>query len=417
MKVQVAVDGISYRVKIKDGYEIDKIKERTRHKWTYMDTTEVAKLVGNEGHAFLPGHLVNGKKAKHCVGMQLFVLDFDTGISFMEIQKRCNLYNLPISFAYHTFSSSEKQERFRLIFVHETLIEDTYIIKVTLAMLHKIFPESDKNCINMDRLFLGGKKLIHGDENASFALVQLLSALHVSIDTNNNYKRNLQSFCRKQNILMVNNKAAMGEENVLSTIDKNDDFMDSAIIHIIGDTTKSSFFVIERKGKQPSNIRQEKRKLKRVEIFANKSCQLLEDFLSGKTLDHNEKFLIISNMRYVNGGEKVFLEILEQYYDSASLEKWKNDLKYMCGYKPKRCSADVCPYFESCNQNGTIVDTISVDRRVYKTKNDIFYPLEDAVECLKASLEKAYQSKEIGVHLIKAQTSIGKTTQYIDLIM
>lgn len=53
---------------------------------------------------------------------------------------------------------------------------------------------------------------------------------------------------------------------------------------------------------------------------------------------------------------------------------------------------------------------------MYKIKEDILYSLEETVGCLKESLEKAYLSREVGVHLIKAQTSIGKTTQYIDLV-
>ena len=418
MNAWMAVDGMFYKMKPQDTYEFDKIKERTRHRWAYMNIASVAKLVGEEGHAFLSGHLVNGKKADDCTGMQVFGLDFDTGISFSEIQERCRRINLPITFAYYTFNSSKTQERFRVVFVHETLIEDKFIIKLAVQMFHKIFPECDKNCTNLDRLFLGGKELIYCDENATFALVQLLSLFNKSIDVNKNYKRNLQSFCRKQNILMINNRAAMGDGNILAMLDENDDFMESAIIHIIGDATKTSFFVIERRSVHQSNIRQEKRKQKRIDIpSVDSGCRLLDDFMNGEMLEHNERFMIASNLRYIKGGEKKFLDVLEQYYDSGTVEKWTKDLKYMCDYKPMRCSADICPYFELCNHNGTIADTIITDRRVYKLEEDTFYPLEDAVENLKESIESAYQSKGIGVHLIKAQTSIGKTTQYIDLVM
>lgn len=418
MKVQMAVDEMSYKTKPKNGYDYDKIKERTRYNWTQVDIEEAANLIGNKGHAFLPGHLVNGKKASNCMGMQIFALDFDDGTTFVEIQEKCRLLQLPISFAYHTFSSSDQKERFRVVFVHETLIDDQFIIKLTMQMFHHIFRKSDKSCTNMDRLFLGGKKLIFCNKNATFALVQLLYIFHQSIDVNNNYKRQLQSFCRNQNILMVNNRAVMGDGNILSTFDKNDDFMESAIIHIIGDSLKPSFFVFERTGEHPSNSRQEITKKKRIDIsFASNGCLLLNDFLRGELLNHNEKFLIASNLRHITSGEKKFLEVLEKHYDDETLMKWKNDFKYMCGYKPMRCSADICPYYETCVHYGTIVDTLSIDRKVYKVNKDEYIPLEEAVEELKDCLEKAYQSIGTGVHLIKAQTSIGKTTQYIDLIM
>lgn len=415
MKVQVGVDNVGYKNK-PDKFGIIDAKKRAARWWMEIDVSELAKKVSS-GHAILPGHLVGGNKSSNCVGMQVFGLDFDNGISFVEIQERCRLCNLPISFAYHTFSSSEQQERFRVIFVHEVLIKDPFIIKLAIQMFHKIFPESDKNCTNIDRLFLGGKNLIYCDENASFALVQLLPLFHESIAINNNYKRNLQRFCKKQNILMLNNRALMGDGNILSTFDKTDDFMESAIKHIIGDSTKSSFFVMER-GEHQSNIRIEKRKQKKIDIsYVDSGCQLLNDFMNGEILEHNQRFLIISNLFYINGGKNKFFEILKRYYDSETVQKWRKDLGYMLDYKPMRCSADICPYFESCNHHGTMVDTISADRKVYKIKDDVFYPLEESVECLKESLERAYQNKGIGVHLIKAQTSIGKTTQYIDLIM
>lgn len=416
MNVWMAIDKKAYSQKPQNHYEFNEIRERTRGNWESVDLAVAAGLIGDERHALLPGHLVGGNSASNCVGMQVFGLDFDSGITFAEIQKRCESYRLPIAFAYHTFSSSEKQERFRVVFVHETLIEDMFIVKIAMQMFHKLFPESDKNCTDLSRLYLGGKELIYCDETANFALVQLLPLFHQALDVNQNYKRNLEQFCSKQKILMINGKAAMGDEDILATLDKNDDFMDSAIIHIIGETTKTSFFVIER-GKHPSNIRQAKIKQKRIDLSSeNSGCHLLDDFLSGIELNHQEKFIIISNLRAINGGEKIFLEILEKYYDEETLEKWKTDLKYMCGYKPMRCSADVCPYFASCYQYGTILNTLSTNRKVYRTREEVYYPLEEAVACLKENLETAYQSHGIGIHLIKAQTSIGKTTQYIDLI-
>lgn len=416
MNVWMAIDKKAYSQKPKNNYEFNEIKTRTRDRWGSVDLAEAARLIGDNGHAFLPGHLVGGNSASNCVGMQVFGLDFDDGITFAEIQKRCERYHLPIAFAYHTFRSSEEQERFRVVFVHETLIEDMFIVKIVMQIFHKLFPESDKNCTNPDRLYLGGKRIIYCDETAAFALVQLLPFFHKALDENQHYKRNLENFCSKQKILMINNKAAMGDGNVLATLVENGDFTDSAIIHIIGETTKSPFFVIER-GKHQSNIRQAKIKQKRIDISSgNSGCHLLDDFLSGIEVNHQEKYIIITNLRHINGGEKMFLGTLEKYYDEETLEKWKTALKYMCGYKPMRCSADVCPYFASCYQSGTILDTLSTNRKVYKTREEVYYPLEEAVTCLKENLEAAYRHHGIGIHLIKAQTSIGKTTQYIDLI-
>ncbi len=89
--------------------------------------------------------------------MQLFVLDFDGGYTFAEFKRKCDMAGLKVTYAYHTFSSTEQKEKFRAVFVCEELVEDVFIIKTMLKMLHKIFPQCDSICKNPDRMFFGGK--------------------------------------------------------------------------------------------------------------------------------------------------------------------------------------------------------------------------------------------------------------------
>lgn len=335
-----------------------------------------------------------------------YIIDHRTTPDFVQ---------LPISFAYHTFSSSPKLEKFRVVFVSEVLIEDKFVISVIINMLHKVFPECDPLCKNLDRVFMGGKDLIYCNENAAVALVQIFSAFNQTLDKENNYTRAIERFCKRNKILMINNRAAMGDENILLTIETSDDLLDSAIIHTIAQTTNSSIFIIENKGLHQRNSREEKKKLKRVDIGDGGACQLLKDFLNGEDLRHDEKFAIATNLIQINGGRKLFLDTIEQTYGICTKEKWEKDIFYMCCYYPMRCSNSFCPYYDNCNQHGTIVDTLSIDRKVYREEEQ-YYPMDEAVELLKDNLEQAYRSQGQGVHLIKAQTAIGKTTQYIDLI-
>ena len=416
MKVQVGVENLSYKYK-PDVSGIIASKRRASSNWIEdVDIKDLADCVGNKGHAFVPAHLVGGMKSENCTGMQLFGLDFDDGISFTEIQERCRQLQLPISFAYHTFNSCSELEKFRVIFVLEVVLEDSFVIDIIINMLHKIFPECDPLCKNLDRVFMGGKDLICCNENAAVALVQIFSAFNHVLDQKGNYLRELSNFCKKNKILMINNRAAMGDENILSTIDKNDVFVDSTTIHIIAQTTKKSFFVIENKGLHQRNSRKENTKLKRVDIGEKSTCQLLNDFLDGEDLGHDEKFAIATNLLQINGGKKLFLDTIEKVYGIASKEKWEKDISYMCCYRPMRCSNSFCPYYDNCNQIGTIVDMLSVDRKVYREEEQ-YYPMDEAVELLRDNLEQAYRCQGQGVHLIKAQTAIGKTTQYIELIM
>lgn len=412
MKVHVSLDNVGYSDKPLN--QIPKMKYRISTKWQEIELAELADLVGNKGYAMIPAHMVGGISAVNCVGIQLFALDFDHGSTFEQVKKKCDLWRLPIAFAYHTYNSSSEEERFRVVFRYHTVIEDTYIIKVVLAMLNKIFSESDSVCINPDRMFLGGKKLIYLDESAHIALVQLLFQFHESLNTNGNYKRSIENFCKKYSIMMFNHRAVMGSDEILSTFQENDDFMNSVIIHKIVENTKTSFFIMESEGRHKSITC--KRKQRNLDVNCCDGCRLLDDFNSGFELSHEERFAILSNLMHIKGGEKHFFDILEKYYDSAIYEKWKKDVNYIRTYHPKRCSDSFCPYYADCEQAGTIVDTLAIDRKVYVRKETEYYPLEEAVHCLKQNLEMAYESFDSGIHLIKAQTSIGKTTQYIELI-
>ncbi|MCD8098627.1 MAG: site-specific integrase [Lachnospiraceae bacterium] len=123
MKVRVSIDNVSYERK-PEKQEIVGAKRRACDNWQEMELETIADLVGNQGHAFIPAHLVGGIKAENCIGMQLFALDFDGGVSFEQIRGKCDGLGLPIAFAYHTFSSTQEYEKFRIVFVHETLIKD-----------------------------------------------------------------------------------------------------------------------------------------------------------------------------------------------------------------------------------------------------------------------------------------------------
>ena len=411
MKVFVSLDKNSYSKKPNN---IVRVKYSAVEGWQEIELRKLANLVGNQGHAMIPGHLVGGIGAKDCKAMQLFALDFDHGSSFQEIKRKCDSLGFPIAFAYHTYSSSEKEERFRVVFAHESLIEDEFVIKVVLAMLHKIFPESDSACKNSDRLFLGGKELIYVDENARFALVQLLIPFYEAMSRGENRKRNILIFCKWYKIVRFNDMAAMDLMERLPLYGEIDGIMERAIMHTIGESTNPSFFILESKDLHQSLTYKVKKQ--KLVIRGEDNCQLLNDFNSGRELEHNARFALLTNLRHIASGQKNFFKILEQYYDRATYEKWKKDVRYMADYHPQRCSEEFCPYYQECNHAGTIVETLAMDRKVRREEKETYFSLEEARKCLEENLEKAFLSSAFGMHLIRAQTSIGKTTAYIHLI-
>lgn len=172
MEVWVSLDNESCVTK-PCGWEIPKIKGRAAGRWQEIGLEKLADLNGNKGHAMIPAHLNGGIKSADCVAMQLLVLDFDHGCTFAQIKKRCDCMGLKMTYAYHTLSSTADEEKFRVVFVCEEVIEDLFIITAVLKILHRIFPECDHSCKNPDRMFFGGKELIYIDPSARIALVQL----------------------------------------------------------------------------------------------------------------------------------------------------------------------------------------------------------------------------------------------------
>lgn len=414
MKVHVCLDERKYLEK-PTGKEIPIIRKRVAENWMEIEMDDLAEYVSN-GYAMTPGHLVGGLKAEHCTGMQIFALDFDSKpgeeCTFREVQEKCKEIDLPISFAYHTFSSTQESERFRVVFACENLIEDTYIVKIVLAMLQRIFPKSDAACVNLDRMFLGGKHLVHKDGNARIALVQLLFAFYTAIDGGNNFQEKVRVFGKKFNILICNNKLAMGDTGIIDAIENNENVVPT-IKHIIADSKKSWFSVLECKMHQGITC---KENIRRISLENSCTCQLLTDFMNGEELEHHAKLAILTNLLHINGGVKRFFDILQGKGDEESYHRWKRNIKYLKGYCSQGCSDSFCPYYKFCAGEGTIVKTLALDRKVF-CNEERYYSLEEAVACFEENLNSAFLSPNKGIHLIKAQTALGKTTAYIKLIL
>lgn len=88
----------------------------------------------------------------------------------------------------------------------------------------------------------------------------------------------------------------------------------------------------------------------------------------------------------------------------------------MGGYHSKRCDGGFCSHFESCQHEGTIVDTLRLGRKVFQTGKEQVFTLDESWEMMEKNLQDAFESDREGIHLIKAQTAMGKTRAYVSLV-
>jgi hypothetical protein len=143
--------------------------------------------------------------------MQMFALDFDKGITYDEVKERTEKYDLPMLFAYETFSSKNR-DRFRTVFLNDASIDDVKVAKVTLQALLTIFPEADPQCKDVTRIFLGGnkKQLLHYDEsNPQVTIESIFRNMTLYLKDKHgstHYKRKIAEISDKTGIALNRNK-------------------------------------------------------------------------------------------------------------------------------------------------------------------------------------------------------------------
>lgn len=391
--------------------EIAGISMRVAQNMQERELEELADMIGNKGHAFLPALMNGGRKRENFQSMQWFVLDFDEGACFNEIFHRSAENGLDISFAYHTFSSDEKKERFRIVYIHEVPVADRQTAEMMLDMMLRVFPEADGSCRDVSRMFFGGKGIIYMDVKARFDLVDLKNAFIRAADAGENLRRNIKAFAKKHGVQVTNGQLVMGRLSDSALFDGK--WFSSNTIYI-GENRNPSFFVVRYSSLQPVKTCLPKKQ--QIDIKCAEGCRLLCDFAEGRELGHDAKFALATNFQYLHGGKKFFLEKIGDTYGAEKYEKWKRDYKYMRGYMPKKCSPDFCMYYESCDHAGTILETLLLDRKIRRIGEMHFYSLEEAYQTLLDNLQAAFSSECAGMHLIRAQTAMGKTRAYAELV-
>lgn len=155
--VKVHLMDRKYAVKPEGKYGF--ISKRITKRITEIDIDTLAEKTSS-GRAFTPAIFYGDRIIENFAQEQVFALDFDSGITVEEFLCRADQCQVIPAFVYATYSHSEKKPRFRAVFVHNCLIKDRRDASIIIGMLHQIFPEADKNCTDVSRIYLGGKGLL-----------------------------------------------------------------------------------------------------------------------------------------------------------------------------------------------------------------------------------------------------------------
>lgn len=380
-----------------------------------LDLSEIIKRVGKKGCTFTRA-ILNGATRDECFVKQIFLgLDFDGTIKMEEFRKRCEEYRIPFLFTYKTLSWSEEDYRFRAVFLMDRWISNPNLAKAANYMLAAIFPESDSSCVNLGRMFLGGKGVIEKNLDARIDVVELAREVetYYRVTKGRNYSTDIKNFGKKSGI-----KVSDGEICIFNEAEFNSDGIEDKI-------TDNGIVMLPYQKEQNGNADSVKgREIKEARPMLTsfdseslcKLCALLRDFINGKDLHHELEFLLATNLINIKGGRQLFEDNMKKM--DKLTPKWKYDLKRMSlkGYKPEQCikSKVTCPYYEKCKASSLYAKASQKIRKLESIED--FYEIKNCEDDLRKFLENAVNAKDLDIHVINAQTALGKTEQYAEIV-
>lgn len=164
MKLKVHIDTKGYTQK-PTSKEISGIKTRLQKDASFSLVTveELAQKI-RTGHSISPG-IMEGMSAKDWTEQQLFLVDIDNEedgpiLHPKDARRICSGYGLSPAFYYQTFSYCKEKPKFRIAFIMDTPVFEETMRKRIIEILVDIFPQSDKSCVNADRIFHGTNKRV-----------------------------------------------------------------------------------------------------------------------------------------------------------------------------------------------------------------------------------------------------------------
>lgn len=396
---------------------VARISNRITKRRVKISLEDFSHYVGERGVTFARA-LFKGKRNTDFFEEQvLFAVDIDKGLSYQEFMKRSEDYNILPFLVYDTFSSTSKQEKFRAVYLMETVIEKKKLAELFNVMLIKVFPESDKSCKDVTRMFYGGKGIKYFDERNVLNIERLVVAFHTEMKERDrkNHRRNIEKLagdygiaCKDGRIQIYRKDLVMDEKKMQGA-----DILGGMAVEY-GAVKKME--KKEIKGEKEKNNSENSSNFPILRIDKDKLptyCYLYKKHLA-EHLHHNLKFLLATNLQYIKSGKTLFMNGIEEE-EIESRKNWEMEWTQIksYGYKPQSCMRGGCPYVNRCK-----VDSLysKLTWKIIPLRKKVPYiTLEDAQNELRQYLHEAVEAKDRGIHLIKAQTALGKTQAYCEL--
>ena len=418
-KFEINIDKHQIRKKPPKGDRIfGRISNRVAKNKEVLSIEEIIYEVGEHYKAFTRANMCNNTRNEGSFEKQIFlVLDFDENPDYEKFKEKCQKYGLNYTFTYRSLRWSKENQKFRAAFVLDDWIKDSRIADVVNNLLLIMFDDTDlkadQKCKELCRMFLGGKKVIEAFPENRISIRDVWYAFHEYFreKKRDNYGARLKTVAKDLNVAIIDNKLAIYEAAQANAMQTDlEKVEDGNIVMFLPENNKK---IINHKNKTGKN-NTEASTLRTITINKEtlmEMCLLFKEFTEEtRDLEHDEKFILATNLRFIKGGKTWFFEALSEHHS-----KWKSHWKYNVDndYMPSGCNKG-CSYAEQCG-GSTIYSKCG--SKIRKLSNlDTYLPLANCQEQLKTCLREAVDAENDNIYVIKAQTALGKTEAYCNII-
>ena len=176
------------------GYEVAEVQKGLSQ--TEITIEQLADDL-SQGATFKPA-LLNGTHSSDWISQQLFALDFDHDTTIDEQLEKCSQLNISPCFGYTSFSHTEQEHHFRLVFCTDKVITDVETRNKLQNTLISIFDKSDNVTKDCTRIFFGGKNLICNDFDKRINAEQIIDKYYRNENPQNTDSKIKPKTCKKK---------------------------------------------------------------------------------------------------------------------------------------------------------------------------------------------------------------------------
>ena len=380
----------------KNTYTIGKISNNL-NVVTGCTINEVAALVDKPYSFTWSGGIFDGNPSNNNWQRQsVFGLDFDNKklkITPEIVFKRFDELGITPQLWYHTFSSTDELIKFRVLLFLDSELEDNGIHQVISNGLKLFFPEADPSCFSRATFFFGGRdpEIITYQPVDTVKLFENLSITQITKD---------RGRTRSVSAPLQGCRWGVGQ-----LVEENGE-------------KKTFLYNIYRSNQfspNSSTLVQEGEELIKIDWdIARSRVKILDQFMKGEWLYHDQLFGLATNLINIKGGRKMMKETMARFNEEGITQYTENNfniLPYLnlINYPPQPIHT-FSPYVEDSEVYDLVTEVKDQRGKVQILEEIKKIQLEEAETKLNEKFKEVLQSGETGkIYLFRLPTAIGKT--------